>query len=151
MMPLLRFRPHHFLCALGFQGKGYSPAFVKNFQHICDRLHSENADTLEIEVVEETDHICAPCPHRRDTLCAFQAKITRLDQAHAKLLHLTKGERITWGKAKSRLAQISIAQHLKACEGCEWVKLGICAQALTLLKESSPKTIKSHPIPIDTR
>ena len=28
---ILQFRPHHFLCAFCFQGKGYSPEFIENF------------------------------------------------------------------------------------------------------------------------
>ena len=32
--PPIRFRPHHFLCSLGFEGKGYSEAFTANMTGI---------------------------------------------------------------------------------------------------------------------
>ncbi|RYZ78407.1 MAG: DUF1284 domain-containing protein [Proteobacteria bacterium] len=64
--PKLKFRPHHFLCAVGFQGKGYSPEFVENFKTIKSVLDSTHGDQVMIEVIERTDSICAPCPSRRD-------------------------------------------------------------------------------------
>lgn len=124
---MLRFRPHHFLCTLSFQGKGYSPVFTENYQNICDQLQ----DCTEIEVVEGADSICKPCPHRRGSLCATQEKIERLDQAHAQVLGLKGGDRLTWGEAKERLRQrMSIATHLKVCQGCEWLDQGHCRKAL---------------------
>lgn len=78
----IRFRPHHFLCALGFQGKGYSDAFTANMSAIVhDRLRAENGGKTRIEVIGAADDICQPCPKRRGTLCTSQTKITRLDAA----------------------------------------------------------------------
>ena len=40
----LRYRPHHFLCSLGFEGKGYSDAFTANMEAIVmDTKSSWNA------------------------------------------------------------------------------------------------------------
>lgn len=59
----ITFRPHHFLCTLGFQGKGYSPSFVENYTRHVEALH-DNED-VEIEVVEKGDTICSACPHQK--------------------------------------------------------------------------------------
>lgn len=126
---MLKFRPHHFLCTLGFQGKGYSPKFVENYTQIQKGLTPE---TL-IEVVNETDSICAPCPHRQGKSCASQEKIRKLDQAHKTQLHLEIGDKITWGEALERLAFLSLETHQEICQGCEWQPLGLCAQALQQL------------------
>jgi hypothetical protein len=44
----------------GFQGLGYSEKFVQNMGEICRQMKAEPA--LEIEVVDNPDDICAPCP-----------------------------------------------------------------------------------------
>ena len=40
---MLSFRPHHFLCTLGFEGKGYSDAFTRNMAEIADALRARGA------------------------------------------------------------------------------------------------------------
>jgi hypothetical protein len=132
-MKPLRFRPHNFLCTVGFQGFGYSPAFVDNLQQVSDQLNSD--DSVIIEVVDEADTICQPCPHRRGKGCATQAKIDRLDQAHATALGLKIGDRITWGEAKQRIREkITLATHLEICHGCEWLDHQMCRKALEKLR-----------------
>jgi hypothetical protein len=75
-MPPLRFRPHHFLCAQGFKGEGYSDSFTANMTRIVrDGLRAPRGDSTEIEVVGTLDDICAPCPKRRGNLCQSQTKI----------------------------------------------------------------------------
>ncbi len=127
----IAFRPHHFLCALCFQGKGYSPQFVANFSSIMQQLNSVLGDEEVIDVVAATDSICSPCPNRRGALCADQHKISILDQAHAAILNLHEGEQITWGEAKKRIAEsMTLEAFDQACASCEWKKLGICEEVL---------------------
>jgi hypothetical protein len=76
-MSQLQFRPHHFLCALSFQGKGYSTAFAANFSRIMQELNAPGGDAIQIAITADTDSICAPCPSRRDRLCETQDKITQ--------------------------------------------------------------------------
>jgi len=123
----ISFRPHHFLCAFCFQGKGYSPEFIKNFLAIMENLTDE---TL-IEVVAHTDSICSPCPHRREKSCTSQEKILRLDHAHAKVLGIASGEQITWGEAKQRIyQQMTLEKFHQACAPCDWKGLGICEEKI---------------------
>jgi uncharacterized protein len=101
---LVRFRPHHFLCSLGYEGKGYSDGFTENMTGIVmGRLRAEGGDATPIRVVGAADDICAPCPKRRGTLCTTQDKIKTLDRAHAAALHLKPHEEMTWGEAKARI------------------------------------------------
>jgi uncharacterized protein len=131
----IKFRPHHFLCALGFQGKGYSPKFVENFGEITTQLHSADGDQTLIEVVAHTDDICQPCPHRRNINCEAQEKIDNLDQAHANILNIKAGDTLTWGQAKKLIANnISVDTFQKICAPCQWQKLGVCENALRDLK-----------------
>ncbi len=132
-MAKLEFRPHHFLCTLGFEGKGYSPEFVANYQGIADSLRRSGAagDQVEIHVVESTDSICEPCPNRQGALCATQDKIETLDRAHARVLGLKSGDVLTWGEAKRRVAaRFTDEAFDRACEPCGWKALGYCRAAL---------------------
>ena len=132
-MPI-QFRPHHFLCTLGFQGKGYSPAFVENYQVIVDELSGPDGEQVSITVVAQADSICAPCPNKRGVLCTSQAKITALDKAHAQILQLKAGDVLSWGEAKARIANaMSLEKFNKACAVCGWKELGVCEQALKKL------------------
>ncbi|NDD90587.1 DUF1284 domain-containing protein [bacterium] len=133
----LRFRPHHFLCTLGFQGKGYSPEFIRNFQSIADRLRSPAGDQTLIEVVDSTDTICSPCPNRNGTECSAEEKIRLLDQNHQELLDLKPGQKISWGEAKELMAQrVDAGSFRQACESCAWRPLGVCERALLELKKN---------------
>ena len=136
---MLEFRPHHFLCTLGFVGKGYSPDFVRNYQQIADSLREAKAGgQTSIRVAEATDAICAPCPNREGALCSAEPKIQKLDQAHAKVLGLKAGQVLTWDEAKKLLARKMTfeAFHI-ACAPCAWKAMGVCETALRKLKSES--------------
>lgn len=133
----LRYRPHHFLCSLGFQGKGYSPGFTANMTAIVmGRLRAPQGDATEITVIAALDDICAPCPKRRGSACASQDQIDRLDQAHASALSLRPGDRLTWGQAKARIRQnLPPGSLATLCAGCQWEPYGMCEAALSALHQ----------------
>jgi hypothetical protein len=139
-MSTIRFRPHHFLCTVGFEGKGYSEAFVENYGRIADELRGTPAsDGIEIEVVAGTDSICEPCPNRRGSLCETETKIRSLDDAHAKVLGIHAGDRLTWGEAKAKIRKnMTIEKFHAACAPCAWLKAGMCEKALTKLRATMP-------------
>ena len=139
--PPLRFRPHHFLCALGFAGRGYSDAFTDNMdQIVTGTLRAPGGDATEIAVVGAADDICAPCPRRRGALCEAQAKIETIDARHATALGLRAGDRLTWGAAKARIrANIAPGDLATLCDGCQWLRLGLCEAALSRLHAGHAK------------
>tara|TARA_A100000171_G_scaffold52680_1_gene72346 strand:- start:1260 stop:1688 length:429 start_codon:yes stop_codon:yes gene_type:complete len=131
----VRFRPHHFLCANGFQGKGYSSSFVENFSAIVDRLRGPAGGEIPFVIVEETDDICHPCPHRRGKKCSKQILIDSLDKRHASVLDLKVGQKLTWGEAQQKIIKYvtdDIFQEI--CHGCFWQKEGMCLKALRNLR-----------------
>lgn len=126
----LKFKPHHFLCTLAFEGKGYSPAFVSNYFKIIDALK-----TTPIVVTFAADSICSPCPNRIDSGCVTQDKIDKLDHAHAEILNLREGDSLSWTEAVGRIkTQMSLELFHRACEPCGWKSLGICEAKLKDLK-----------------
>ena len=128
----VEFRPHHFLCTLGFQGEGYSSDFVRNYKEIVSKISQE--DTM-IEVVGGMDSICAPCPNNIDgILCTSQAHISKLDQNHLSALGLKIGDKISWNDAKKLIKSKVQPQDLKIlCAGCEWYDYGMCTSSLERL------------------
>lgn len=132
------FRPHHFLCALGFQGKGYSDEFTANMAGIVARLRAPGGEGVEIEVTFQADHICAPCPHRRGVGCEKARKIAELDCRHAAALGLRDGTRLTWGAAQDRIIRnVPEGTLAQLCAGCQWLTLGLCERALSDLHKKA--------------
>ncbi len=133
---MLKFRPHHFLCTLGFEGKGYSPSFVENYARIASELRDIPAqgDSVMIEVVAGSDSVCAPCPNRRGDSCATEDKISTLDRNHTAAHGIGPGQTISWGEAKARMARhMTVQAHHQACAPCSWRSLGVCESALMRL------------------
>jgi uncharacterized protein len=138
MSESISFRPHHFLCALGFQGKGYSDDFTANMARIVDRLRGPDGAGVEIEVTFQADHICAPCPLRRGQSCETAHKIAGLDHRHAQALGLRDGARLTWGAARARIRDAVPPGALNSlCAGCSWLDAGMCESALRALHDEA--------------
>jgi hypothetical protein len=133
---MLKYRPHHFLCSVGFAGKGYSDEFTRNMTKIVDSLRATGGDATEIEVTRTADVLCMPCPHRRGEGCETAEKIEALDEAHAQALGLNAGDVLTWGAAQERIIQkITIEKHHEICAPCSWLASGMCEKALIRLRE----------------
>lgn len=131
---MIRFRPHHFLCALGFQGKGYSEDFTSNMTGIVDRLRGPGGGDVVLQVTMQADAICGPCPHKRGSGCEKSAKITALDNRHAAALALSDGDCLTWDDAQARIrAHVAPGDLQTLCAGCAWLELGLCEDALARL------------------
>lgn len=125
----LSFRSHHFLCTLGFEGKGYSPDFVKNYTDVKEAL--QNNEELPIRVTPQLDSVCVACPHHREDGCETEEKIRALDDRHSRVLRLSPGDVLTWAEAKRRIKEyMTLAAFHEACQGCQWKSLGICEKAL---------------------
>lgn len=137
MTDSVRFRPHHFLCAIGYEGKGYSGEFTDNMSAIVlDRLRAPGGEATPMKVVGYADDICGPCPKRRGRSCVNQQGISRLDRAHALALKFDPHEELTWGEALERIRQnVRPGDLSKLCEGCQWLELGLCEEALSRLHE----------------
>lgn len=130
----LSFRPHHFLCTLGFQGKGYSPKFVENYTQIAEALR-ENEE-LPIQVVSSSDSICGACPHQEEGVCTVEEKIQGLDARHSQILSIKPGDTLTWKMGQEYLKEkMTIEAFHHACQGCEWKSMGVCETALRKLRD----------------
>jgi hypothetical protein len=64
----LKIRAHHLCCIQGFQGYGYSPAFVANMRAVISDL--EALPSRPLRLITECDAICISCPSKRE--CTIQ-------------------------------------------------------------------------------
>lgn len=125
----IRLRGHHLLCMLTYVGKGYSPAFVENYDAIAGRL-SEGEDIL---LVDGPDDVCAPLLCEGDCHC-FEQSVVRRDRHAIEAVSALLGGSFETGKPfhldAPRLAAMRRAfasgTIRKACENCEWSDL--CAR-----------------------
>ena len=128
----LRLRHHHLLCLLTYVGKGYSPAFIANFDAIAARASAGE----EILLVEGPDDICAPLTASLSEQQCLQAEqphclrdsVRRRDAQALEDLSRLLDEPLPTGKT-IRLSAKTM-QHLRwsfaagtvrtACSGCQW-------------------------------
>lgn len=125
----IRLRGHHLLCMLTYIGKGYSPAFVENYDRIAGRL-SEGEDIL---LIDGPDDICAPLLCGGDCHCHDEGPRNRDRLAIEDVGHLF-GETLTTQTAftldDKRLVSMRTAfangTLRRACIACEWY--GLCTR-----------------------
>ncbi|MCX7642087.1 MAG: DUF1284 domain-containing protein [Elusimicrobiales bacterium] len=61
----IKIRGHHFLCIEGFEGKGYSQAFIENMKNIIEMLR-KNPLVIPVLCI---DDICKCCPKLGNNKC----------------------------------------------------------------------------------
>ncbi|CAB4325054.1 MULTISPECIES: DUF1284 domain-containing protein [unclassified Brucella] len=122
----VRLRGHHLLCMLTYIGKGYSPAFVENYDAIAGRL-SEGEDIL---LVDGPDDICTPLLCGGDCHCHDESVTLRDRHAIEAVSHLLQislyaGKPFHLGTERlTHLRKAFTAGTIrKACEHCEWSTL----------------------------
>lgn len=119
----IRLRPHHLLCMLTYVGRGYSPAFIANYDQVAGRI----AEGEEIIIVAGPDDICAPLLCDADCHCHNESVDARDELAATQVSQLlgqtvAPGSRLPINKANlQKLRDAFLAGHIRsACEGCEW-------------------------------
>ena len=123
----VRLRPHHLLCLLTYVGKGYSAAFVANYDVIAGRL-GRGEDIL---IVSGPDDICQPMLGEAESHCSGESAAGRDELAArdvGKLLArpIQAGAPFSVDAATlaSLRAAFSAGLTRQACAGCEWS--GLC-------------------------
>ena len=119
--PTASLRPHHALCVLFFEGKGYSQAFIENMRAFLDE-----PDQM-LQVAARTDILCQECPHNRCGTCDDESKVALFDE-HT--LHLTdpllKTDQPIPLRSHCQSVYAAILQKgllAEVCGECEWASL----------------------------
>ncbi len=119
-------RPHHLLCLLTYVGKGYSPAFVENYDRIIARLGAGE----EIAMTEGPDDICAPIACDLAEHCHGASVISRdacaaRDVGRVLGMTIASGTRLTLTADRRATLRAAFASGdiRSACTGCNWSEL----------------------------
>ena len=112
-------RPHHGLCTAFFEGKGYSPAFVRHMTFMINYLNCQNPD---IRLVLHSDSICSACPHNQNQICESAEKVLAYDTSVLRLCGLEENTSLLWSEycdivhdkilRRGRLCEV--------CKDCQW-------------------------------
>lgn len=124
-VPALKIRAHHLLCMQGFQGLGYSPGFVQNFENVLKQIHNNFYET-ELEVTDDIDSLCAPCPHHQNGFCQkdpqAQERMQKMDRVVLQKLEIQNGSHrpaeSLFALANTRLLTKTDVKDI--CGHCEW-------------------------------
>lgn len=133
-------KPHHVLCSIGYEGRGYDAPFVANMTRVVlGGLRGPRGTETPIRITFTADTICAPCPNRRGLGCASQGRVAELDARHATALGLRHGQSLTWGEAVDRVRRNIVPGDLdRICACCQWLGEGVCKRAVaTLLADAA--------------
>jgi uncharacterized protein len=121
----MKIRAHHLCCMQGFQGYGYSPAFVANMRTVISDI--KTSSSRPIELVSECDAICISCPNKTEcsTLKSIHShRIKNMDLVVMRKLNIKEGTVMEAKEAfkliNSKLNNASDVEDV--CETCKWKK-----------------------------
>lgn len=122
----LKIRPHHLLCLLTYLGKGYTPAFVANYDRIVERLNAKD----DVELIWAPDDICQPMLGETACHCHNESVLERDQAAAQEIGMLLGGAALSPGAIELSAADIARLRRAfsdgtirTACTGCEWQDL----------------------------
>ena len=120
---MFKFRPHHLLCNLFFQGKGYNAKFVENFSLINQALLIA-PELKQLQIVNGIDDICRQCPKNKAGKCEDDFTVAVLDSSYFTLLQLSVGEVLSLNEVKTKVRKfLSRDKFSTVCSQCPWKNL----------------------------
>lgn len=129
-------RAHAVLCILGFRGKGYSDAFVREMQEVVAELRRRPSRRVQLRV--EPGTLCAACPHLQGG-CTLggsdhEPHMEDHDREVLRRLGLEAGAVLSWSRVLERIAERVQGRDLdRICTTCPWLGLGYCAEGVDAL------------------
>ena len=117
----IRLRPHHLLCLAGFQGKGYSEAFVSRMSEVSALL-KRRPDT-QVCLHTGVDDLCAACPHKTDEGgCDKDDQVLGYDERTLRYLHLDEGTALFDELMRTVNGELTSKIRSAICGDCEWTR-----------------------------
>ncbi len=138
--PVTSLRPHHALCVLFFEGKGYSQEFVENMTAFVSEPN------IMLQLTTRCDTLCQACPHNQNGYCEDEAKVSLFDQRTLDLAGagLETDQPIPLRKLCQQVYDAILQQGFLAevCGECEWAAL---CQGKWLRSEFNRQLLHSNP------
>ena len=115
-----KLRPHHGLCTLFFEGKGYSEPFVRHMETVL----REASTGARFCLTTEADEICAHCPNRRGNQCN-SPKALDYDRQVLRRIGLSEGDTVTLPDLQHLVEKriLRPGQLEAVCGGCHWAPI----------------------------
>ncbi len=123
-----KFRVHHILCTVLYQGEGYSGAFCDNMTEKVRELKGKPEESLIL--VTDPDMICARCPNRTedDTCMDDKNHVKTKDQKLLKLFGWKEAESYTYQELlEQAVEKLDAEEFIKSCGRCRWYQQGLCS------------------------
>jgi hypothetical protein len=135
---ILSLRPHHILCRLGFVGYGYSPEFIREMERTVKLLESKRVKTIILR--PGFDNICRACPHHEEECAPGHlgprgVSADEFDRRAQRALKVKLGHPYPLPEINQRIAALTPEEFTAICLGCEWQRLGACAQGHAKLRQ----------------
>ena len=113
-------RPHHGMCFLFYEGKGYSEDFTDHMGRIIRQMEEDPGQIVTLKA--ETDIVCEHCPNNVSGTCTSSDKVARYDRAVLEECGFNEGDKIPYSQFKSRVNEciISAGVRSKICGDCTW-------------------------------
>ncbi|HDP70316.1 MAG TPA: DUF1284 domain-containing protein [Actinobacteria bacterium] len=137
---VIKFRAHHLLCILGFQGVGYSKKFIVNMENIIEVFRADGSS--EVGLIHQCDDVCKYCPHNIGGRCqkknsSAKNSPTIMDLKLLERLEIVSGAIIRISEAMSLIKErVDLNFMRNMCKDCEWKSLGSCEEGLKRLLSS---------------
>ncbi|MBQ0065400.1 MAG: DUF1284 domain-containing protein [Firmicutes bacterium] len=122
MKTTFKLRAHHGMCLAFFVGKGYSSSFVENMWNQKEYLDIHNP---VVQIVCESDRICAKCPHNKQGCCTSMEKVEGYDKKVIEACSLEEGATMDWRSFSSLVQEkiIKTNKRKQICTDCIWNSL----------------------------
>ena len=115
-------RPHHALCVRFFEGKGYSPDFVR---HMNDMIALLAGDDPVVTLSGGCDRICEACPKNLGGICETEEKVRAIDRRVLEALSYHAGDTVRWSELyeKANNEIVSRGRLSEICRDCRWITI----------------------------
>ena len=125
-IPIIKLRPHHFLCLKGYKGYNYNKTQIGVWDRIA-KILKDKPDT-DIFIGKGKDSLCSSCPANNGTfLTCIEKNILELDKKVRQLLGLSVGEKRKYSDVVDIMnKKVTKEKHKELCSKCFWWQKGLC-------------------------
>ncbi len=121
---MIRLRPHHGMCLLNFEGRGYSPEFTEKMTAVSGLLKRE--PETAVSVSEGADDLCSVCPNCSGGRCTSE-KPAVFDRRVSEAAGVRPGDVLSWKEFSGKTKELNRTSLREICAGCQWLPVCIAA------------------------
>ncbi len=133
-IPLIKLRPHHFLCLQGYKGYNYNSSQVGVWDRVASVLKDKPSTVILVK--KGKDSLCLTCPmsnkSQNGLFSCIEKNISELDKKVKSILGLKFGDKKRYSTVvKIMHEKINPKTHEELCSRCYWWQKGLCQDSFT--------------------